>query len=146
LRISSKGRYGLAAMIVLGADYPGSECVTVLSVAEKLGISKIYLEQVFTLLKRAELVNSVKGSQGGYRLTRPPELISAYDILRAAELSLFESTQSSVEHRANAIELAMDELVWQAADRALESALADITLAQLCMRAAANADTHMFYI
>ena len=57
---------------------------------EKLGISKIYLEQVFSLLKRARLVNSIKGSQGGYQLSRAPRAITAYDILSAIELSLME--------------------------------------------------------
>ena len=58
MRISSKCRYGMAAMISIALS--DVECVTIISISEKLGISKIYLEQVFSLLKRAGLVNSIK--------------------------------------------------------------------------------------
>ena len=47
MKISSKGRYGLAAMISLSNSYENNEYITIISIAEKLGISKIYLEQVF---------------------------------------------------------------------------------------------------
>ena len=68
MKISAKGRYGLAAMTYLARNYAAGTPITIVSISEKLGISKIYLEQVFSLLKRARLVNSIKGSQGGYQL------------------------------------------------------------------------------
>ena len=55
MKISAKGRYGLAAMIVLARSYESSSPVTIISISEHLGISKIYLEQVFSLLKRSFL-------------------------------------------------------------------------------------------
>ena len=90
MKISAKGRYGLAAMTYLARSYAAGAPITIISISEKLGISKIYLEQVFSLLKRARLVNSIKGSQGGYQLSRAPRAITAYDILSAIELSLME--------------------------------------------------------
>ena len=60
MKISAKGRYGLAAMTYLARNYASGSPVTIVSISEKLGISKIYLEQVFSLLKRARLVNSIK--------------------------------------------------------------------------------------
>ena len=72
MKISAKGRYGLAAMTYLARNYASGSPITIISISEKLGISKIYLEQVFSLLKRARLVNSIKGSQGGYQLAREP--------------------------------------------------------------------------
>ena len=86
MKISAKGRYGLAAMIVLARSYESSSPVTIIS------ISKIYLEQVFSLLKRSKLVNSIKGSQGGYQLSRHPREITAYEILSSIEISLIEKT------------------------------------------------------
>ena len=88
MKISAKGRYGLAAMIVLARSYESSSPVTIISISEHLGISKIYLEQVFSLLKRSKLVNSIKGSQGGYQLSRHPREITAYEILSSIEISL----------------------------------------------------------
>ena len=86
MKISAKGRYGLAAMTYLARNYASGSPVTIVSISEKLGISKIYLEQVFSLLKRARLVNSIKGSQGGYQLSRAPREITPYDILSSIEL------------------------------------------------------------
>ena len=85
MKISAKGRYGLAAMIVLARSYESSSPVTIISISEHLGISKIYLEQVFSLLKRSKLVNSIKGS-------RHPREITAYEILSSIEISLIEKT------------------------------------------------------
>ena len=74
--------------------------VPVAILAENLGISKIYLEQIFSLLKRSGLVASVKGAQGGYHLAKPASEISVYEILKALEQILFEPTESSVDERA----------------------------------------------
>ena len=65
MRISSKGRYGLAAMVCMAESYGSGACITIISLSERLGISKIYLEQVFSLLKRGGLVLAIKGVQGG---------------------------------------------------------------------------------
>ncbi len=72
------------------------EYTAVISISEKLGISKIYLEQVFALLKRGGIVNSIKGSRGGYQLSRSPRQISLYDILSSVETSLFEPVEDTV--------------------------------------------------
>lgn len=92
MKISAKGRYGIAAMVYLARRYDTSSPVTIISISEHLGISKIYLEQIFSLLKRSKLVNSIKGSQGGYQLSRHPRTITAYDILASIEISLIEKT------------------------------------------------------
>ena len=97
MRISAKGRYGLAAMSYLAAIYKNGIAITVLHFSETMGISKIYLEQVFSLLKRAGLVISIKGSQGGYFLNREPNSITAYDVLTAIEIAMVEKTDSTVE-------------------------------------------------
>ncbi|HPF87499.1 MAG TPA: Rrf2 family transcriptional regulator, partial [Candidatus Limiplasma sp.] len=80
MRISARGRYALAATASMAARYATGENITVASLAERLGISKIYLEQVFSLLKKADIVASHKGAQGGYRLSRgravPPLLFT----------------------------------------------------------------------
>lgn len=148
MRISSKGRYGLAAMITMAQNYASNDCITIVSISEKLGISKIYLEQVFSLLKRAELVFASKGAQGGYRLAKPPQSINAYEILRALEQSLFEKTEKSVAEQAAYIENAMQERVFSKVDAAVASALKKVTLADLVAESERqNADAgFMFYI
>ncbi|MEI7883771.1 MAG: Rrf2 family transcriptional regulator [Clostridia bacterium] len=148
MRISVKGRYGMAAMISMAENYNNGEYITVISISEKLGISKIYLEQVFSLLKRGGLVNSVKGAQGGYQLTRMPQQITAYEMLAAIELSLFESTEETVKSKAPEIEKAMQLAAFDVLDQAVEQTLQKITLSDLLNEAEKhkNDQAFMFYI
>ncbi|NLK17978.1 MAG: Rrf2 family transcriptional regulator, partial [Clostridiales bacterium] len=116
MRISVKGRYALASMITIAENYRKEQYESIVNISGKLGISKIYLEQVFTLLKKAKLVKAVKGAQGGYILTRSPDKITAHDILSATELSLFEATEGTVTEAAPEIEASMKNLVFDKLD------------------------------
>lgn len=84
MKLSTKGRYGLRAMIDL-AVFSQKEAVSIGSIAQRQNISEGYLEQLVAKLKRAGLVSSTRGVFGGYRLARAPEEISVGDILRALE-------------------------------------------------------------
>lgn len=131
MRISVKGRYALAAMIDLARSYHMNEHVTVISISNRLGISKIYLEQVFALLKRANLVQAVKGPQGGYKPTRLAKEISVFDILSAAENALFDQTEKTVPEKAPEVETAMCLSVFDPLDETIKTNLAQITLEDL---------------
>lgn len=84
MKISTKGRYGLRAMEVLTDNY-GKDPVSIRTIAEEKGISVPYLEQLFTKMKKAGLVNSVRGAHGGYILAKPPGEISIGEVLDALE-------------------------------------------------------------
>lgn len=84
LKLSTKGRYGLRAFIDL-AVCGESQPVSLASIAQRQEISVSYLEQLMAKLKRAGLVKSVRGVNGGYRLARPADEISVGDVLRALE-------------------------------------------------------------
>lgn len=146
MRISSKGRYGLAAMMNLAQNYASNECITIVSISEKLGISKIYLEQVFSLLKRANLVVAIKGAQGGYKLSRNPQTIDAYEILLALEQSLFEPTEESVSKDAPEIEKAMQKVVFTSIDTSIAAALKKVMLSDLVAEVENQTADYMFYI
>ena len=135
MRISAKGRYALAAVISMAENYNNGEYITVISISEKLGISKIYLEQVFSLLKRGGIVNSVKGAQGGYQLTRMPRQITVLDVLSAVELSLFEPAEDTVRSKAPEIEAAMRLSAFDILDSAVKNTLEKITLYDLLTEA-----------
>lgn len=87
MKLSTKGRYGLRAMIDL-ARYSEKEPVSINSIAARQGISERYLEQLVGLLKKAGLVRSIRGASGGYVLARSSGEISVGDVLRALEGSL----------------------------------------------------------
>ncbi len=148
MKISAKGRYALAAMISMSQNYNNGEYITVISISEKLGISKIYLEQVFSLLKRAQLVASTKGAQGGYQLTRMPEQITALDVLAAVELSLFETTEQTIKEKSPALETAMQLSVFEKLDHSLKNTLEKITLQDLVTATKKHTDSQdvMYFI
>ncbi|MHB1314018.1 MAG: RrF2 family transcriptional regulator [Christensenellales bacterium] len=148
MRISAKGRYALAATVTMAQQYNSSGHITVISIAEKLGISKIYLEQVFSLLKRGGLVNSVKGAQGGYQLTRDPGQISVLEVLKSVELSMFEKTEETVLQKAPGIEEALQLSVFEVLDKSVADTLDKITLYALAAKAEKfeNNKAPMFYI
>lgn len=148
MRISSKGRYAVAAMIELAGVWKNASSLTVLHISESLGISKIYLEQVFSLLKRAQLVVSIKGAQGGYQLARSPEHITAAQILSASELGLFEKTEASVGSGAKEMDSVLHSLLWDRLDAAVAQALDRVTLRELADEVGKKraGDALMFYI
>jgi Rrf2 family protein len=84
VRLSTRGHYGLKAMFDLAQHY-GSEPIPLKTVAERQNISDNYLEQLIAILRKAGLVKSVRGAQGGYILARDPGSITVGDIIRAME-------------------------------------------------------------
>ena len=88
MKVTTKGRYGLKAMIDIALATECGECVCLRSIAERQGISESYLEQLLSQLKRAALVRSLRGAQGGYLLSRAASEISVGDILRVLEGTL----------------------------------------------------------
>lgn len=131
MRISAKGRYGLAAMSHIAMRYGEGQPITIISISEKLGISKIYLEQVFSLLRRSGLVLSLKGSQGGYQLARSPKEITAYDILSSIETSLMDKADDTVADKAPLLDGAMRTVVFDKVDEAVKQTLMDVSLADI---------------
>lgn len=87
MKISTKGRYGLKAMVDLAAN-TDQGYISLKSIAERQEISETYLEQLFSALKKAGLVKSVRGAQGGYILAKPASETSVREVLTALEGSL----------------------------------------------------------
>ncbi|HCB93885.1 MAG TPA: Rrf2 family transcriptional regulator [Selenomonas sp.] len=146
MKISAKGRYGLAAMTYLAKSYESGSPVTIVSISQKMGISKIYLEQVFALLKRSKLVNSIKGSQGGYQLARPPREITAYDILSVIELTIMEKAAPATPKKMPEIDRAIDSCVYKPMDDKLRELLSAVTLEDILTSIDKEASSLMYYI
>ena len=85
MKISTKAKYGLKACLVLADSYIKEEPLALPVFSEKAGVTEAYMEQIMILLKRAQLVSSVRGTNGGYYLSRAPKDISIGEILRALE-------------------------------------------------------------
>lgn len=132
-------------MVHLALHYNSGSPITIISISEKMGISKIYLEQVFALLKRGGLVLSLKGSQGGYQLAREPKLITAYDILSAIETSMMERADKTVAETQPQLESAMQEMVFAKLDKALKETLANVNLADIMQNIETQASEQLMY-
>ncbi|MDR0426790.1 MAG: RrF2 family transcriptional regulator [Clostridiales bacterium] len=87
MKISTKGRYALRMMIDLALHDAGG-FIPLKDISERQDITAKYLEQIITSLSKAGLVKSSRGNNGGYRLSRAPENITAGEILRITEGSL----------------------------------------------------------
>jgi len=87
LKVSTKGRYGLRAIVDLAVNDNEGQ-VSLKSVAERQGLSENYLEQLFAALKKSGIVKSIRGAQGGYMLAKPAEKITVGDVLRSLEGTL----------------------------------------------------------
>ncbi|WP_108257836.1 Fe-S cluster assembly transcriptional regulator IscR [Mangrovicoccus ximenensis] len=84
MKLSTKGRYAMVALTDLALQ-KGEEPVSLADVAKRQDISVAYLEQLFVKLRRAKLVESVRGPGGGYRLARPATEIRVSEILAAVD-------------------------------------------------------------
>ena len=87
MKISTKGRYALRMLLDL-AEHQGDGYIALKDIAQRQEISKKYLEQIVPILNRAELLKTNRGFQGGYRLAKSPDKMTAGDILRATEGNL----------------------------------------------------------
>ncbi|PRX38088.1 transcriptional regulator, BadM/Rrf2 family [Meinhardsimonia xiamenensis] len=84
MKLSTKGRYAMVALVDL-ASQPAGALSSLSEIAERQDISLNYLEQLFVRLRRAGLVESVRGPGGGYRLARPPSEIRVAEVLEAVD-------------------------------------------------------------
>ena len=87
MKISTKGTYAIQVMLDLAMHNTG-ENINVKKIAERQDISEKYLEQIIATLNKAGFVRSIRGAQGGYRLSKAPSLYTVGDILRVTEGSL----------------------------------------------------------
>lgn len=132
MKISTKGRYGLRALIDL-AQYSEIEPVSISSIAARQGISERYLEQLMTLLKKAGLIQSIRGAGGGYILAKDVSEISVGDILRALEGNL-EPVECAAYHEEESCEVAgrcVTKYVWQRINESINQTVNEISLKQL---------------
>ncbi len=88
MKLSTKGRYGLRAVLDLALNSSKEEVVPLSEIAMRQNISISYLEQLASKLRKAGIVTSTRGAQGGYQLAKDPEKLSVGDILRALEGNL----------------------------------------------------------
>ena len=135
MRISAKELYGLRAMTEMARHFNQGP-ISLAEVSRTQGISLDYLEQIAASLRKAGLLESKRGAQGGYALTRSPQAITAGDVIRALVGSIlpvqctterFERRCTPCYHEAECTARS----VWQTVSQRLVETLDGITLADL---------------
>ena len=146
MKLSTKGRYGLRALVDLAANEAG-EAVSLAQTAKRQKLSLNYLEQVFGMLRRAGIVVGVKGSNGGFRLARGKDDITVKEILEALE-GKFSIADDAGEDTQDPVQNALRDLLWDEIDRKINQFLREKTLGSLVREYRRNLEkgTIMYYI
>ena len=132
MKLSTKGRYGLRALIDL-AQYSENEPVSITSISDRQDISERYLEQLMAMLKKSGLVKSVRGAGGGYVLAKKMNEISVGDVLRALEGNLDPVACTGFDQEAGckAADNCVTKYVWQKINDSINRTVDEIKLDQL---------------
>ena len=130
LRLSTKGQYGVRAMFEI-ASASGTGPVTIKEISEKQDVSVAYLEQILNKLRKAGLINSVKGPGGGYVLNREPGSISIGAILRELEGPVAITSCLDPREGCLRVDGCVTHLLWKSLGEKIEGFLDTMTLKDL---------------
>ena len=133
IRISTRGRYALRAMVDL-AQRADEGTVLRRELAERQELSADYMAQLFRRLGAAGLVDGVKGPGGGYRLARGAETISAGDVVRAVEgpIAVAHCVEPGDEPTCNRVDRCVARPLWKRLSEVMAEFLDSVTLQDLC--------------
>lgn len=131
MKITTKGRYALNLMLDL-VTHGNGEPVKLKDIAARQEISDKYLEQIVSLLNKAGLIRSVRGSQGGYLLVRRPEEYTVGEILRLAEgnmapVSCLETSENPCDKQGACVSVILYKKINDAVNGVIDS----VTLADM---------------
>lgn len=149
MKLSTKGRYGVKAMFDLALHH-GNLPISLKSVAERQGISEPYLEQLISSLRKANLVKSVRGAQGGYILNYEPQSIRIGDIIRVLEGPLAPTGCVLEDDPVECVKAdgCVTKLVWAKIRDSINHVIDSITLQDMLedYKNIHQDDEYMFYI
>lgn len=133
MKLSTRGRYGARALMELARTF-GQGPLSLKEIASRQAISLKYLEQIAMLLKDAEIVTSVRGPAGGYKLSRAPNELNLLEIVEALEGSLsFVQCVEDQEVCERTDSCAFTDL-WRKVSEEAAKTLRSVTLADMVKR------------
>lgn len=130
MKLSKKSRYGLRALIDLAVN-SRTELVSLGSIAQRNDISAQYLEHAFSALRKAHIVKSMKGSQGGYFLERDPKEITVAQIVEALEGTYDLEDEVDRNNVERGDQEAIQHLIIDRINDCVQEILEDVTLKDL---------------
>lgn len=143
MKISTKGRYGLRALIDLAINID-SEAVSIKAISERQNISERYLEQIFSLLRKSGIIVGRKGAQGGYVLGKNINELTILEILKVLEGdSIFIDINDKEE---NEVEEFINKNLWREINSKIENYFLSITLEDLVNEYRKSKNNIIYYI
>lgn len=148
MKVSTKGRYGLRAMMDLAMHQEEGSPIYLSSIAKRQNISEKYLEQIFATLQSAGLVRTVRGRKGGYLLTRSAADITLNEIFKVLEGPCNLVTCITEPATCDRTTKCATREVWQLLGERVEEVLRGMTLADLAERQKqmGSQEAAMYYI
>ncbi len=148
MKISTKGRYGLRAIIDLAVHGASGTPVFLSDIAKRQNVSEKYLEHIFSALHKGGIVKAQRGRNGGYLLERPPDRITILDIITILEgpCTLVDCVQNSAVCDKSSICVTRE--IWNKLGATIRNTLSDYTIASLAEMQALKGqqDSMMYYI
>lgn len=129
MKLTTRGRYAVTAMLDL-AIHGTQRPISLADISSRQEISLSYLEQLFAKLRRGELVKSVRGPGGGYRLSRSRDAIFVAQIIDAVDESV-DVTNCQGKGNCHQGEVCLTHYLWEDLSRQIHAFLSDISLADL---------------
>ena len=126
MKLSTKGRYGVKAMVDLAIHYGGSP-VSIKSISQRQNISEYYLEQLFSSLRKAKLIKSIRGAQGGYVLSREPKDITVAEIMYVLEGPI-EIAECIEGVSCDNLDCCATRLLWAKIKNSIDDVMKSVTL------------------
>lgn len=131
MKISTKGRYALTLMLDIYSHQEGKP-VTLKEVAKRQDVSEKYLEQIAAVLVKSGLLKSIRGSNGGYLLKRPPQEYTVGEILRVMEGDLAPAPCVEVNGSpCRRKDKCTNIILWERINDAVNAVVDNITLADM---------------
>ncbi|MFA9398362.1 MAG: Rrf2 family transcriptional regulator [Clostridiaceae bacterium] len=129
MKLTTKGKYGVKAMVDLAINY-GDKPVSIKNISERQNISVYYLEQLFSPLRKAKLIISVRGAQGGYILSKKPDDITISEIMDVLEGPVEIATCLN-DSSCNNIDCCATRLLWFNIKKSIEEVTQNTTLGDI---------------
>lgn len=131
MKISTKVECGIIAISDIAMYSGNGETVTVYSISERRNISAKYLEQVLTALRHSRLIKGIKGSRGGYILSKEAKDITLAEVIDSLDPAVIENDIAQVNDESGEFTDAIDRLLWSRIEKETRKLASSVTLDQL---------------
>lgn len=126
MKLSTKGRYGVKAMVDLAIN-AGDTPISIKAISGRQNISEYYLEQLFSPLRKASLIKSIRGAQGGYILNRDPKDITVAEVMYVLEGPI-EIADCIEGASCDNIDCCATRLLWEKIKNSIDEVMESVTL------------------